>query len=75
MVYGVRHSAGQQDAYRVRKHELIHQKYLDLEPMATPSYTRGQVESVLQVPDIDDSCRKLMRELDASMPVSGEQLV
>lgn len=56
------------DAYRVRKHELIHQKYLDLEPMATPSYTRGQVESVVQVPDIDDSCRQLMRELDASMP-------
>jgi hypothetical protein len=56
------------DAYRVRKHELIHQKYLDLEPMATPSYTRGQVESVVQVPDIDDSCRQLMQELDASMP-------
>jgi hypothetical protein len=35
--------------------------------MATPSYTRGQVESVVQVPDIDDSCRQLMRELDASM--------
>jgi hypothetical protein len=56
------------DAYRVRKHGLIHQKYLDLEPMATPSYTRGQVESVVQVPNIDDSCRQLMRELDASMP-------
>ena len=56
------------DAYRVRKHELIHQKYLDLEPMATPSYTSGQVESVVQVPDIDDSCRQLMRELVASMP-------
>ena len=36
--------------------------------MATPSYTRGQLESVVQVPDIDDSCRQLMRELDASMP-------
>jgi hypothetical protein len=36
--------------------------------MATPSYTRGQVESVVQVPDIDDSWRQLMRELDASMP-------
>jgi hypothetical protein len=23
---------------------------------------------VVQVPDIDDSCRQLMRELDASMP-------
>ena len=56
------------DAYRVRKHELIHQKYLNLEPMATPSYTRGQVESVVQVPDMDDSCRQLMQELDASMP-------
>ena len=42
--------------------------YLDLEPMATPSYTRGQVESVVQVPNIDDSCRQMMRELDASMP-------
>jgi hypothetical protein len=56
------------DAYRVRKHELIHQKYMDLEPMATPSNTRGQVESVVQVPDIDESCRQLMRELDASIP-------
>ena len=33
--------------------------------MATPSYTSGQVESVVQVHDIDDSCRQLMRELDA----------
>ena len=39
-----------------------------LEPMATPSYTSGRVESVMQVPDIDDSGRQLMRELDASMP-------
>ena len=52
------------DAYRVRKH----QKHLNFEPMATPSYTSGQVASVVQVPDIDDSCRQLMLELDASMP-------
>ena len=56
------------DAYRVRKHELIHQKHLNFEPMATPSYTSSQVASVVQVPDIDDSCRQLMLELDASMP-------
>jgi hypothetical protein len=48
------------DAYRVRKHELIHQKHLNFEPMATPSYTSGQVASVVHVPDIDDSCRQLM---------------
>ena len=51
----------------VRKHELIHQKYLNLEPMATPRYTSGQVESVVQVPDIGDSCRQLLLELDGSM--------
>ena len=32
------------DAYRVKKHEFIHQKYLNLEPMARSSHTSGQVD-------------------------------
>jgi DNA-directed RNA polymerase subunit RPC12/RpoP len=43
------------DAYRVRKHELIHQKYLNLEPMATPNFPLDMVvvQSMTLVNDCD----------------------
>jgi hypothetical protein len=37
--------------------------------MATPSYTSGQVASVVHVPDIDDSCRQLMLDFCPVFPL------
>ena len=66
------------DAYRVRKHELIHQKYLQLIPQMTPRVP-SRISSVVQFPAPQpvrmpetETTRQLEEFLEASMPDYAE---